>query len=61
MEDSIHTIMDSVQIAEDNNVTFEIEIDEILKEFDGFIVEIIYKGKRIKKIKMIEEVIECED
>lgn len=50
--------MDVLEITEDDNVTIEIEIDEMMKEFDGVIVKIKYKDEIIKELT-VRESVEC--
>lgn len=52
--------MDVLEITEDDKVTIEIEIDEMMKEFDGVIVKIRYKDKIIKELE-VEENIKCKE
>lgn len=50
--------MDVLEITEDDNVTIEIEIDEMMEEFDGVIVKIKYKDEIIKELT-VRESVEC--
>jgi len=52
--------MDAIQLEEENNVVIEIEIDEMLEEYDKIILRIIYENNLIKEMEL-NEVVEYEN
>ena len=52
--------MDAIQLEEENNVVIEIEIDEMIEEYDKTILKIIYKNELLKEI-ILNEVVEYEN
>ena len=50
--------MDAIQIEECDDVTIEIGIDEIIKEFNAVVVQIKYKEKVIKEL-LVRGSVEC--
>ena len=50
--------MDAIQIEECDDVTIEIEIDEMIKEFNAVIVQIKYKEEVIKEL-VVKGSVEC--
>lgn len=52
--------MPILEITEDDKVTIEIEIDEMMNEFDGVIVKIKYKNEIIKELE-IEGSVKCKE
>ena len=56
----MYGFMDAIQLEEENNVVIEIEIDEMLEEYDKIILRIIYENNLIKEMEL-NEVVEYEN
>lgn len=44
----MYDFLDTIQIKEDNEVTIEIDIDEMLEEFENVVIKIVSNNEIIK-------------
>ncbi len=44
----MYDFLDNIQIKEDNEVTIEIDIDEMLEEFENVVIKIVSNNEIIK-------------
>ncbi len=56
----MYDIMDAIQLEEENNVVIEIDIDEMIEEYDNIIFRITCQDELLKELEL-EELLNYEE